>query len=249
MHHCCPPSHSLNMALESFDRCGLGTLLQTLCGGWALTRAPQSSLINIAHSQLSNHLWNQNATDDSRGHGFFVCHFTCWKYYSICRLWCEAFAWSSPNIQIPVGSIADQWGDRTHHVRSPSVGCKLRRSSHSTISPLQTDEHQRLSFSKICDGVIDVADEVLERLNKVKAHGRKQGKVISSIQQAVKSCWQEQEVKALLKWLKEYKEAIETTVLFSLKSVFSLKLLKSINKEAYLQIIDLLTEQFSEAFS
>jgi hypothetical protein len=97
---------------------------------------------------------------------------------------------------------------------------KLRGSSYFTILPDQDDEHQRLSFSKTCDGAIQVAEEVFERLNKVKAHSRKHRKVLSSIQQAVKSCWEAEEIKNLLKRLKEYKEVIETRVLFSLKSVF-----------------------------
>jgi hypothetical protein len=93
---------------------------------------------------------------------------------------------------------------------------KLKGSDYATTLP--DDGLQRISFGKICEGATEVAEELLRRLSKLKLRDGNQGKFISSIQQAVKTCWKEKEINELLKRLKNFKEALETRVLFSLRS-------------------------------
>ncbi|CZR58782.1 uncharacterized protein PAC_08674 [Phialocephala subalpina] len=92
---------------------------------------------------------------------------------------------------------------------------KLKGSDYATTLP--DDGLQRISFGKICEGATEVAEELLRRLSKLKLRDGKQGNFISSIQQAVKTCWKEKEINELLKRLKSFKEALETRVLFSLR--------------------------------
>jgi hypothetical protein len=98
---------------------------------------------------------------------------------------------------------------------------KLRSSFYSDTLPdavNKDNEVQRDSFRRICDEAAEVAKELMMGLNKFKL-GDGNHRKIRSIQQIVRTIWKEKEKTDLLKRLESFKQALETRVLFSIKSV------------------------------
>jgi hypothetical protein len=71
------------------------------------------------------------------------------------------------------------------------------------------------SFRKVCDEAVKVADELVERLEKLKFNGKFKG--LRSLQHAVKTVWSEREVAVLMRRLLTLKETLESHVLFSIR--------------------------------
>lgn len=100
-----------------------------------------------------------------------------------------------------------------------SLVTKLRGTCFSGTLSNQPDSDvtcPHTPFRRICDGAIEVAEELLEKLSTLKVPNGSHG-ILKSIRQAVKICWKEKEVEALRKRLKNFKEALETEALFSLR--------------------------------
>jgi hypothetical protein len=77
---------------------------------------------------------------------------------------------------------------------------------------------QRRSFEQICDEAVKVAEELVQRLDKLKV---KDGKLrtLRSLQHAVETAWSRQEKEDLKKRLLSLKDALETRVLFAIRYV------------------------------
>jgi len=98
---------------------------------------------------------------------------------------------------------------------------KLRSSFYSDAPPDEVNEDNRVqwdSFRRICDEAAEVAKELTMRLNKFKL-GDGNHRKFRSVQQIVLTVWKEKEKTDLLKRLESFKQALETRVLFSIKSV------------------------------
>jgi len=72
------------------------------------------------------------------------------------------------------------------------------------------------SFEKLCDDAARVADELLGRLGKLK-NRKESHKVWHSLQKAVECAWSKREINELKARLAGFREALETSVLFSIR--------------------------------
>jgi hypothetical protein len=79
----------------------------------------------------------------------------------------------------------------------------------------EQDQTQLASFRKVCDEAVKVADELVERLKKLKFNGK--FKRLTSLQHAIKTIWSEKEVASLMRRLLTLKETLESHVLFSIR--------------------------------
>ncbi|KAE9364418.1 hypothetical protein N431DRAFT_421379 [Stipitochalara longipes BDJ] len=77
------------------------------------------------------------------------------------------------------------------------------------------DQAQSGSFRKVCDEAVKVADELVGRLKKLKINGKHRR--LTSLQQAVKTLWNEKEVASLMRRLLTLKETLESHVLLSIR--------------------------------
>jgi hypothetical protein len=94
---------------------------------------------------------------------------------------------------------------------------KLRMSFYSrAFDPGSVEAQQRASFDRLCDDAAKLAEELLERLDKLKNRKEKH-KAWHSLQKAVASAWSATEVAELKRRLLGFREALETRVLFSLR--------------------------------
>jgi len=96
---------------------------------------------------------------------------------------------------------------------------KLRCSFYPDTRPdpiNEDDEAQRDSFRRICDEATDVAQELLERLSKLKV-GDESHRTIRSFKQAIEATWKKKEIIALQGRLQSLKNLLETKVLFSVR--------------------------------
>jgi hypothetical protein len=93
---------------------------------------------------------------------------------------------------------------------------KLRRSFYSSEA-LFTQEEQTLAnnFERICNEALGVADEILQRLDRLKVKG--QYRAWKSFQQAAKAVWSKAEIAKLLERLSKLRTALETHILVSLR--------------------------------
>jgi hypothetical protein len=96
---------------------------------------------------------------------------------------------------------------------------KLRQSfdqGSNIDSPDQNITIQQRSFEEICDEAVKVAEELVQRLDKLKV---KDGKLRKwrSVQHAVGTAWSQKEREGLGKRLLSLKEALETRVLFAIR--------------------------------
>ncbi|PMD17222.1 hypothetical protein NA56DRAFT_752573, partial [Hyaloscypha hepaticicola] len=101
-----------------------------------------------------------------------------------------------------------------------AVVLKLRRSvcpKDPSNSLIKDEQWDRNPFKKICDDAVTAAEEIIERLHKLKVKRVKDRKW-ESFWQAVKSAWSQEEIAALMKRLANLKEALETRVLFSISA-------------------------------
>jgi hypothetical protein len=79
------------------------------------------------------------------------------------------------------------------------------------------------SFRKVCDEAVNVADEIVLRLQKLKRDGfqvKCRGgihKKVLSLQPALKGMWSEKELAILMRRLSTLKESLESHVLFSIR--------------------------------
>lgn len=102
-----------------------------------------------------------------------------------------------------------------------AVVLKLRRSvcpKDPSNSLIKDEQWDRNPFKKICDDAVTAAEEIIERLHKLKVKRVKDRKW-ESFWQAVKSAWSQEEIAALMKRLANLKEALETRVLFSIRQI------------------------------
>lgn len=97
---------------------------------------------------------------------------------------------------------------------------KLRQSYYSEggAEPSSEDAQQRMSFERLCDEAATLAEELIERLDKLKVKDGKQ-RIWRSLKQAVETAWSEKEVADMRKRLLSFREALETRVLFSIRFV------------------------------
>ena len=79
----------------------------------------------------------------------------------------------------------------------------------------EQDQTHLASFRKVCDEAVKVADELVERLEKLKFSGKFKG--LRCLQHAVKTVWSEREVAVLMRRLLTLKETLESHVLFSIR--------------------------------
>src|SRR5580700_4425432 len=97
---------------------------------------------------------------------------------------------------------------------------KLRQnfSAEGDLAISIEDAASRKSFEKLCNEAAKLAEELIERLDKVKRKEGKHSKWLS-FKQAVESAWSKNEVADLKKRLMSFKKALETRVLFSIRRV------------------------------
>jgi hypothetical protein len=96
---------------------------------------------------------------------------------------------------------------------------KLQQSEtpQAIPGPLTKDEHDdNISFEKICAGAMSIAQELLERLEKLKLKGIRSSKW-DAFQKAVKSLWTKKEVNELVDRLSKFKAALDARILLSLR--------------------------------
>jgi hypothetical protein len=96
---------------------------------------------------------------------------------------------------------------------------RLRDSPSSSASG-QEDEVTWLNLKRICDEAASVADEFIRKLGGLKLRKGKFQK-LRSLHEAVKTFWSEKEITALSKRLSSFQDALETHVLFSIRSISS----------------------------
>ena len=104
-----------------------------------------------------------------------------------------------------------------------SLVIKLRHSSHATgdgVSLTRKEQEEQETFQKICYEAMKVAEELLERLDRLRVKGGKHQKW-ESFRKAVRSAWSKDEVILLVQRLGSFKEALETRTLFSIKQVIA----------------------------
>jgi hypothetical protein len=77
------------------------------------------------------------------------------------------------------------------------------------------DQTQLASFRKVCDEAVKIADELVERLKKLKVN--RKFKRLTSLHRAIKTIWSEKEVAILMRRLLTLKETLESHVLFSIR--------------------------------
>jgi hypothetical protein len=100
---------------------------------------------------------------------------------------------------------------------------KLRRTISTSDTDNNSDQDQEdvwSSLKQICAEAANVADEIVGRLGEVHLQDGEHKK-FRNLQQAVDSLWSPEEIAALLKRLSSFKEALETRVLFSIRSISS----------------------------
>jgi hypothetical protein len=96
---------------------------------------------------------------------------------------------------------------------------KLQQSEidYDIPGPLTKDEHDdQLSFGKLCAGALSTAQELLRRLEKLKAKSIR-GSPWGAFQKAVKGLWTRKEVIELLERLGRFKDALDSRILLSLR--------------------------------
>jgi hypothetical protein len=96
---------------------------------------------------------------------------------------------------------------------------KLGRESNSQVlaSPDTEDDHANdETFRKICYDVVNLADELLHTLDKLKVRGSKKRKW-ESFYKAIQSAWSRKEIQSLTKRLKGFRKAAEAHTLFCIR--------------------------------
>jgi hypothetical protein len=100
-----------------------------------------------------------------------------------------------------------------------SVIAKLRLSFHSSdiTGPFaKHDPEYRVALEKICREASRAAEELVERLDKLKVKSSKHRRW-NSFCQALEAAWSKEEIDALKGRLSSLKKALETRVLFSIR--------------------------------
>jgi hypothetical protein len=96
------------------------------------------------------------------------------------------------------------------------LASKLRRPLQSRHLPASQGQNAQLkALRDLCDGCLEVADELLVRLEALKAEGRHQK--WKSFKQAVKAAWVQKEVDALHQRLCNFRRSLETHILAGLR--------------------------------
>src|SRR3954454_21682390 len=94
---------------------------------------------------------------------------------------------------------------------------KLRGPINPPVAQRPSEEDDdHLSFQKICNGALDIAEDLLQRLSRLKVSDGK-GRKLESIRKAILTCWKEKEIEVILNRLRNFKKALETRVLFDLR--------------------------------
>ena len=97
---------------------------------------------------------------------------------------------------------------------------KLRLSTSSNLDIDENDDGVKV-LRKLCDEAASVAEELLKRLGTLKLDSDGKNRRLGSLQVAVRSLWNEKEILGLSKRLATLKEALETRVLLSIRSVIT----------------------------
>jgi hypothetical protein len=97
---------------------------------------------------------------------------------------------------------------------------KLRQSYYSEIDAELSNEEvqQQTNFEKLCDEAATLAEELIERLDRLKVKDGKR-RIWRSLKQAIETAWSEKEVADMRKRLLSLRGALETRVLFSVRYV------------------------------
>ena len=93
------------------------------------------------------------------------------------------------------------------------------RSSMPPRLDSEANEAQWKALRELCDKAAAVADELLKRLGTLKQSANGKHRRWESLHLAVRSLWNEKEIKSLLERLSALKEALNTRILFSLRLV------------------------------
>jgi len=87
----------------------------------------------------------------------------------------------------------------------------------SEYGPLyQFEQKEQEDFEIICKGTREVAQELLKKLRSLRVEY--EGKKLDSLKLSWRVLWSEDDIKSLVQRLENYKDALETRVLFSIRS-------------------------------
>ncbi|KAE9362882.1 hypothetical protein N431DRAFT_490327 [Stipitochalara longipes BDJ] len=114
---------------------------------------------------------------------------------------------------------------------------KLREifASDASTKPLtKSQDADECLLERICHGAIQVANELLEKLSELKLKGNK-GRKWESFQQAVKYVWSREEIADMMKRLANFREALNSRVLISLRHQIDVQ---SLNTSARFDSLD-----------
>jgi hypothetical protein len=96
---------------------------------------------------------------------------------------------------------------------------KIRRTvplNAPDIPQAASDEDKQLTtFENICHETVEVAEEILTKLGKLKVEGTKGKRKLQVFHQVILRKWTKDEVDGLLKRLSILKTALETRIMFS----------------------------------
>jgi hypothetical protein len=123
----------------------------------------------------------------------------------------------------PIGTLAAHHELELVTTDLQALISKLRQSLYSGNEPPgQETASQRESFEVLCDEAVKVAEELVNRLERLKI---KDGKLRKwqSLQHAVEAAWSRKELVDLKNQLLGLKDALETRVLFSIRSAHTLE--------------------------
>jgi hypothetical protein len=123
----------------------------------------------------------------------------------------------------PVGTLAGHHQLELVTTDLHTLISKLRQSLYPEDDPSSEESAaQRKSFDMLCDKAVKVAEELVNRLEKLKV---KNGNLRKwhSLQHAVEAAWSRKELVDLKRQLSGLKDALETRVLFSIRSAWGLK--------------------------
>ena len=95
---------------------------------------------------------------------------------------------------------------------------KPLKGSSSNLSPwlAKEDPETQLRFETICREAAKLAEELIERLDRLKLRGS-QSRAWESLKQVIKGAWSKDEIISLTRRLAALRKALETRVLFSIR--------------------------------
>jgi len=88
--------------------------------------------------------------------------------------------------------------------------------SEAAESASDEDREAEVNFGKICCDATKLADELIEKLDKLKLKGDKR-RIWESFRKAIESAWSKDQVKALSQRFEGLRKAVESHALFSIR--------------------------------